>query len=113
MNVTDANGCTGVLQADNSDTVKVVLVVPASDLIPNLVVSTPVFNPANNSRAYTLDVYNIGTVPTSGAITLYIVKPTAAFSVSVDQTSTWVSRTSALTTSFPAALRSVLTVIRP
>lgn len=89
VSVTDANGCTGTLQADNKDTVKVVLVVPAPDLVSNLVVNTPVFTPANNSRAYSLDIYNIGTVPTSGVITLYIVKPTAAFSVSVNELSTW------------------------
>jgi hypothetical protein len=89
VSITDANGCTGTLQADHSDTIKVVLVVPAADLIPNLVVNTPVFTPVNNSRPYALDVYNIGTVPTSGAITIYIVKPTAAFSLSVNELSTW------------------------
>jgi hypothetical protein len=89
VSVTDANGCTGALQADNSDTIKVVLVVPAADMIPNLVVTTPLFTPTNNSRAYTLDVYNIGVLPTTGTITIYVIKPTAAFSLSFNETSTW------------------------
>ncbi|PSK90054.1 beta strand repeat-containing protein [Taibaiella chishuiensis] len=89
VSVTDANGCTGTLPADHSDTVKVVLVVPVADLIPNLVVSSPIFTPANNSRPYTLDVYNIGVVPTNGQIQLYILKPTSAFAISLNETNTW------------------------
>ncbi len=89
VSVTDANGCTGTLPADHSDTVKVVLVVPVADMIPNLLINSPVFTPTNNTRAYTLDLYNIGVVPTSGNITVYIVKPTAAFTVTLNETNTW------------------------
>jgi hypothetical protein len=60
------------------------------DLTPVLIMSQPDFSTANTVRSFTLEIYNISSVASSGTVTVYIIKPTPNFSI-VFSGSGWVS----------------------
>lgn len=75
LSVTDAGNCAGMLPGDNKDTIKVVANVPVANLTPVVVVPNPSFTPTDTVRSFYISVYNIGTIPSSGTISLYVLKP--------------------------------------
>ncbi|WP_118974545.1 HYR domain-containing protein [Taibaiella koreensis] len=89
LSVQDANGCTGTLQADNKDTITVVVAVPRANLAPTITIPVPSFTSSNTSRPYTINLFNVAAVPSSGNITLYVLKPTATGSSMTFSNTDW------------------------
>lgn len=73
--VTDANGCSGTLPADDKDTITVTAPVVSSNLAPIVVVPNPSFNNTVTDRAFDVNIYNLGTNSSAGTIGFYILKP--------------------------------------
>jgi hypothetical protein len=89
LSVTDANGCTGALQADNKDTITVVASVPLANLAPTINVPVPSFTSSTTTRPYTINLFNVGNVPTTGNIVLYVLKPSGTGSSMTFNTANW------------------------
>ncbi|WP_198666921.1 HYR domain-containing protein [Taibaiella helva] len=89
LSVQDANGCTGTLQTDNKDTITVVVAVPRANLAPTITIPVPSFTSSNTIRAYTINLFNVAAAPTSGTITLYVLKPTGSGSSMTFSNSGW------------------------
>lgn len=76
LSATDSAGCPASLPGDLKDTITVTTGAGGTvDLTPAFIVNNPSFSPANTSRPYTLNIFNIGNAPTTGIIGLYIIKP--------------------------------------
>ncbi len=89
LSVTDANGCTGALPVDNKDTITVVASVPVANLAPTINVPVPSFTSTNTTRPYTINVFNVGNVPSTGNIVLYVLKPTGTGSSMTFNSANW------------------------
>lgn len=89
LSVHDANGCTGALQADSKDTITVVVDVPRANLAPTITVPVPSFTASNTTRGYTINLFNVASAPSSGTITLYVLKPTVTGSTMTFGNTDW------------------------
>jgi hypothetical protein len=72
VSITDANGCTGTLPADNKDTITVVSSIPRPDLYSEVL--SPLNSQLNNGQVKEgyVTISNASPDPTTGAITFWI-----------------------------------------